>query len=157
VTVACLGGCAGSSTLIRDPHDGQAELKLYNESGSAICTVHVFPEGTTREGSNVLAEGSELGAGTSTNVWVLPGTYQVRLTGCPYERMLVDGFAPQVILRTAGVVVLFREDDEGNRQAAIRIAHEHENTTKVPAKLAINKSPTARPVVTPARARPRPR
>jgi hypothetical protein len=122
-----------------DPHAGQFELAFHNQSGIAVCELYIFPEGEAAEGKNWLDPGVEVANDRPVHFWVTPGTYQVRAVGCTREKLLVTGFAPQVIMNRSGVVVLYREDVPASVEAAGALAHEHQNSTQIPAKLTANK------------------
>jgi hypothetical protein len=134
-----LVGCAGAQ-LGRDPHAGQLALTFHNEVGSAVCELHIFPEGEPAEGDSWLAAGTEVATGQSIAFWLAPGTYQVRAVGCAREKLQVTGFAPQVIMNGAGIVVLYREDVPSSVAAAAALAHDNQNSTRIPAKLSVNKA-----------------
>jgi hypothetical protein len=132
-------GCAGSP-MSHDPHAGQFELTFHNEAGSAVCALHIFPEGDPAEGDSWLDAGTEVASGRFVAFWLQPGTYQVRAVGCSREKLQVTGYAPQVIMNRSGVVVLYREDVPSSVEAADALAHDHQNSTRMPAKLTANKS-----------------
>jgi hypothetical protein len=134
-----LAGCAGTA-MGRDPHAGQLELTFHNEAGTAVCALHIFPEGEPAEGASWLAAGTEVATGQSIAFWLAPGTYQVRAVGCAREKLQVTGFAPQVIMNRSGVVVLYREDVPSSVEAAGALAHDNQNSTRIPAKLTVNKA-----------------
>jgi hypothetical protein len=123
-----------------DPHAGQFELTFHNEAGSAVCALHIFPEGEPAEGDSWLDAGTEVAAGRFISFWLRPGTYQVRAVGCSREKLQVTGFAPQVIMNRSGVVVLYREDVPKSVEAADALAHANQNSTRIPAKLSANKA-----------------
>lgn len=126
--------------MSRDPHAGQFKLAFHNEAGSAICALHIFPEGESAEGDSWLDAGTEVAAGRFVTFWLEPGTYQVRAVGCPREKLMVTGFAPQVIMNRSGIVVLYRDDVPASVAAADALAHDHQNSTRIPAKLTANKA-----------------
>lgn len=134
-----LAGCAGAP-MSRDPHAGQFALTFHNEAGSAICALHIFPEGDPAEGASWLDVGAEIATGRFETFWLQPGTYQVRAVGCPREKLMVTGFAPQVIMNRSGVAVLYREDVPSSVEAADALAHDNQNSTRIPAKLTANKA-----------------
>jgi hypothetical protein len=139
LALVLLVGCA-RNPMARDPHPGQFELTFHNESGSAVCALHIFPEGEAAEGDSWLDTGFEVATGQSIAFWINPGTYQVRAVGCPREKLQITGFAPQVIMNRSGVVVLYREDVPASVEAADALAHDHQNSTRIPAKLTANKA-----------------
>ena len=140
--LAIVAGC-GRSTL-RNPHEGEHRLTFHNFAGGSVCGFHVYPVAQAQEGSNRLAPDAELRSGDSLRLWVVPGDYQVRATGCSYEKLDVSGFITNVRLNGDGIVVLYREDDAKSKEAAMRIAHENDNTFLVPAKLQLVSHPTSR-------------
>lgn len=135
-----IAACGSARTAIEgDPHAGQHQLTFHNETGGTVCALHIFPEGETREGESWLPAATEVGKGAKYTVWVEPGTYQVRVVGCARERMQVNGYAPQVIMNRDGVVVLFSEDNAASVEAAGALAHANPNSTRIPAKITINR------------------
>jgi hypothetical protein len=141
--LALVAGCPARPTL-RDPHEGERKLTFHNLAGGSVCGLYVYPIAQTQEGSNRLAPNAELRGGDTLRLWLVPADYQVRATGCPYETLDVSGFITNVRLGDDGIVVLFREDDPKSNEAAMAIAHEHDNTFLVPAKLHLVKHPTSR-------------
>ena len=109
-----------------------------------MCGFYVYLVAQTQEGSNQLAPDAELRTGDSRHLWFVPGDYQVRATGCSYEKLDVSGYTTNVGLGADGFVVLYRQDDAKSNEAAMRIAHENENTFLVPAKLQLVRHPTSR-------------
>ena len=157
IVALALTACVGRGTAWRDPHAGQFKLTFHNQAGGPVCALYIFPHAQAQPGNNFLEPDTEIGSGDSIDYWLEPGTYQVRAEGCPYEKQQVGGFAPQVIMNRAGVVVLFREDDAKSKDAAQTIVHDNYNGTMIPAKLTANgsaskKPPTVRPARTNARA-----
>jgi hypothetical protein len=143
VVALALAACVGST--IRDPHAGQLELTFHNEAGGPICALHIYPHAQAQPGNNFLDPDTEIGSGDSVDFWLEPGTYQIRAEGCPYEKQKVSGYAPQVIMNTKGVAVLFREDDAKSKDAAQTIVHENYNGTMIPAKLTANSNAAKKP------------
>jgi hypothetical protein len=143
--LALLAGCPSRPTL-RNPHEGESQLTFHNFAGGPICGFYVYSIAQTLEGANRLAPKAELPNGESHRLWLAPGDYQVRATACPYEKLAVTGYMTNVRLGDDGIVVLYREDDAKSNEAAMRIAHEHDNTFLVPAKLQLVKHPTSRTV-----------
>lgn len=138
--VMSVAACGSARTAIEgDPHAGQHELTFHNETSGTVCAVHIFPEGETAEGDSWLPARTEVASGAKYTFWIEPGTYQVRVVGCPRERLQVNGFAPQVIMNRAGVVVLFAEDNPASAQAATALAHANPNSTRIPVKITINR------------------
>jgi hypothetical protein len=136
-------GCAG--TTIRTAHEGQHSLTFHNEAGGPVCGIYIFPFGRSEQGTNWLPPDTEVASGGSIELWVTPETYQFRATGCPYERQHVSGYVASVIMNTPGIVVLFNESEARSKDAAVALAHRHENSTLVPAKYKHVASPTQRP------------
>jgi hypothetical protein len=137
-----LVGCAGNPLAREDPHAGQFQLLFHNEAGGAVCAIHIFPEGDPTEGDSWLDPGAEVASGQSIALWMQPGTYQLRAVGCSREKLQLTGYAPQVIMNRSGVAVLYREDVPRSVEAADALAHDHANSTRIPAKLTANKGGT---------------
>jgi len=140
--LAIVAGC-GARQKLRNPHEGEHQLTFHNLAGS-VCGFYVFSVAQSQEGNNRLAQDAELRNGDSLRLWVVPGDYQVRATGCPYEKMNVSGYTTNVRLGPDGIVVLYREDDAKSKEAAMQIAHKNENTFLIPAKLQLVSHPTSR-------------
>jgi hypothetical protein len=138
-----LFGCAGAR--IRDLHEGKHKLTFHNEGGGPVCGIYIFPFGRSDQGANWLPPDTEVAQGRSIELWVAPETYQFRATGCPYERQHVSGYVASVIMNTPGIVVLFDEALARSKDAAVALAHRHENSTLVPAKYKLVASPAQRP------------
>jgi hypothetical protein len=136
-------GCAGGLTL-RNPHEGEHQLTFHNFGGGSVCAFHVYPIAQAQVGTNRLAPDAELRSGDSRRLWLVPGDYQVRATGCSYETLDVSGYTTNVRLIADSNVVLYREDDAKSAEAAMRIAHENENTFLVLAKVQLIPHPTSR-------------
>lgn len=135
-----VGACGSARTAIEgDPHAGQHELTFHNETTGSVCALHIFPEGEAGEGDNWLPATTEVASGAKHTLWIEPGTYQVRVVGCARERVQVNGYAPQVIMNRAGVVVLFAEDNAASVEAAAALAHANPNSTRIPVKITINR------------------
>ena len=141
-----VAGCAKprARPTINTSHEGEHQLTFHNFAGGPVCGFYVYPIAQTLEGSNRLAPNAELRSGDSHRLWLVPGEYQVRATGCSYEKLDVSGYATNVRMSADGIVVLYREDDAKSNEAAMSIAHKNENTFLVPAKLQFVRHPTSR-------------
>ena len=150
IAALALTGCVGPT--IKNPHPGLLELEFHNEAGGPVCKVYVYPLGQQEPSNNILAPDTEIPTGGSISTWLEPHTYQINAEGCPYEKLRVGGYAPQVIMNVAGVAVLFREDDAKSKEAAQAVVHDSHNGTMIPAKLTLDQNPTKKPAtIKPAR------
>lgn len=127
----------------RNPHEGEHQLTFHNIAGGSVCRLHVWAVAEANEGTNRLTI-PELRSGDMLKLWLVPGDYQVRATGCDYEKLDVRGFTTNVRLNQNGNVVLYREDDAKSKAAAIQLAHDIENTYLVVAKVQLVKNPKPR-------------
>jgi hypothetical protein len=141
--LALLVGCAAPK--LRDPHAGQFKLTFHNVTGGPVCGIHVFPFGRTEEGASWLPPNTEVSAGGVVELWVQPDTYQFHATACPYEREQITGYVPSVVMNMNGMVVLYNEADARSKDAAVALAHEHTNSTMIPAKYKRDETPAPRP------------
>lgn len=138
-------GCSGTPTMMHDPHAGKLELAFHNEAGGPVCGVFIYPFSQPQPSNNILDADTDLPAGGQVSTWVAPDTYQIHVDGCPYEKLKIDGYAPQVIMNTDGVAAIYREDDAKSKDAAQAVVHDSHNGTLIPAKLTANAHPSAKP------------
>lgn len=157
VGAVLVAGCSGTPTMMgRDPHAGMLELTIHNEAGGPVCGVFVYPFGQPEPSNNILDADTEVPASGEIRTWVKPDTYQIHVEGCPYEKLSIGGYAPQVIMNTDGVAAIYREDDAKSKDAAQAVVHDSHNGTMIPAKLTANAHPSKKPGnVHPARTKAR--
>ena len=142
--LAIVAGCTEAAMRKRNPHEGEHQLTLHNLAGASVCGVFVFRVAEDNQGENRLASNGELRSGETLQLWLMPGDYQVRATGCSFEKLDVRGYVTNVRLNMDGNVVLYREEDATSKATATRLAHDNENTYLVLAKVQAIKRPTPR-------------
>jgi len=138
-----VAGCTEQAIRKRNPHEGEHQLTFHNLAGGSVCGVYVFRVAEDNQGGNRLTN-SELRNNETLQLWLTPGDYQVRATGCSYEKLDVRGYTTNVRLNMDGNIVLYREDDAKSKAAATQLAHDNENTYLVLAKVQFVKHPTSR-------------
>lgn len=136
---ACLlVACAGARASMRDPHEHELAITVHNESGAAICSVHIFPIHETERGASKLPPEMRIKHGESLDFYVPKNdpakTYQVEAGSCSEDKRQVSGYAPSIFMNGPALVVLFDEGDPKSKEAAQSLAHTNDNTTVVPAK-----------------------
>ena len=138
VLVGLLGCRHSGISSLRDPHENQLAITVHNESGAAVCEVHIFLIHSTDRGHNWLQQQREIPTGETRDFWVPKEdparTYQVDLSGCAGSRPAVRGYAPSVHMNGPAHAILFDEGTPARRDAAQGLAHTNENATLIPAK-----------------------
>jgi hypothetical protein len=142
--LAFVAGCTEQSMRKRNPHEGEHSLIFHNLAGGSVCGVFVFRVADDSPGVNRIVSNGELGSGDTLELWLVPGDYQVRATGCSDKKLDVRGYTTNVRLNMNGTIVLYREDDATSKAEATRLAHENENTYLVLAKVQAIKHPAPR-------------